>query len=195
MSPLPPPNSRIAYNPSGLDAYKDLRHASGFVPPAGNLASALGLTFTFVDPVLHDGNCAVNSFLMGVNGVDAYAGKDGLEKLRADIREFRTKIVSYAEAHRDELAQKYSPDEVSQLIRLYNDATQRDWTENIEWECAASVYKCIISLYSTEGKSFAIDENRAVAPSVVFTPRDPPEKPPVKLMWYGRVHYCLLKPR
>lgn len=198
--PSPPvplaPGNKISFNRDGLDDYSSLNEIPKHIHTEGNFASAICKFATPYDTRLHDGNCGINSFLIGFLGHDVLdKDKMDLTTLYGHVREFRKKIVDYASLHKTELQEKFGEEEVSSLIDRYGSLDAPEWTGSIVWECAANIYKRPIVAYdspSSPGDTFSIGEKGEVAPSAIFQPKESPQGPPIHLMHFGP-HYCYLE--
>lgn len=186
------PGMKITFDPKGVNTYVPESLVPRFIHSEGNYASALCSSFTIHDTILHDGNCGINAFFSALNGPQEYSGPDGKDKIRKCITQFRKAVVDYAVQHKDDFPKEY---DINRTIRLYNDPTQSEWTENTEWLCAAEVYGREIRIYSRTRGDFTIDADYRVAPAAVFRPTGEPQGPPINILHYGDVHYCALIPK
>jgi hypothetical protein len=187
------PGAKIRFDRKGLDEYSDSQHIPQFLWPMGNFASAICRFFIPIDPQLHDGNCGINSFLIGMYGQERY-GQD-LNQLIPDIGDFRSSIVRYAREYSGPLAERYSQKEISDLIATFEPVHHGAWADTVVWECAAKMHRREIRVYSLVAGTFTINGEGEVAPSAVFHPEGVSSDPPINLMHFGSVHYCLLEPR
>ena len=168
----------------------------------GSFASAICATFTPIEPEDHSGNCGVNSFLLGLKGIDTYEGCGGEPQLQSEIRVFRKAIQQYAIDHREELLQaSYLEEKIDEIITHFTTeidgyGSPRVWANDIVWWCAAQLYGRPISIYTAFGmREFRTDEQGVVAPCADFKPEGEQRGSTIHLMFWDGAHYCLLKQR
>jgi len=182
------------FNPRGVGDFCEEEDVPRFILSEGNFASLVSRFFDPCDTQLHDGNCAVNAFLMGINGREAYEGPDYWGRLQNDVRGFRNNVVTYAREHRAELVAEFGAEDVTSLIDNYANS-RFEWTGTLAWKCAAGLYGRPIHIYSRmNGGRFSLNEKAEPAPAAVLLPDGEPQGPPINLMQWS-VHYCTLFPR
>jgi hypothetical protein len=195
------PNGRYHIN-TDLNAFVTEDHVPDFLRSQGNFSSALAASFIPIDPYLHDGDCGVNSFLLGLAQTEAERGsylRNG-EVLNRDVREFRQDLVEYARNHREILDEKFGSHEITTFIDAYllrDEGVPLAWSGPEAWWIAAQVYHRRVVLYNSDrvGNVFTLDEDCKIVPSAVFDPVDGViGGDPVHLAHWD-VHYCFLQPR
>jgi hypothetical protein len=203
--------AKITFDPDGIDAYANNPKVPEYMKSEGNFASALAVFFDIHDTLLHDGNCAINSFFAAKDGPELYQGEEGERRIRDQIGPFRKKIVDYAKKHKADFPEDFR-DQYQRMIRNYNDSTQRDWTGLPELWVAAQVYEQEIRIFSRLEGDFTVDDKGQIAPLVVFTPiknqsigeqegisprgdiSPKKTKKPINL-YFGYPHFCPLIPK
>ena len=164
--------------------------------PYSNFSGAICASFIPHNPERHDGNCGVNSFLLGLHGSTAYEG-DHPRNLSEDIVHFRQEIVSYAREHEGELKEEFGKKAVDEIITRY--ARIPVWTGAEVWSIAARVYGREIRLISEETHMGIFRrENSTIVPfdeNDVFLPKGEPKEPPIYLVFFGQAHYANLEPK
>jgi hypothetical protein len=192
------PNARYDINRAQLDAFVPAEEIPDFLRSEGNFASALCASFIPVNPYLQNGDCGINSFLLGWE--QSSEEVEGGERLNGKVDEFRTTIVEYARNNRALLNEKFGETVISQLIERYTRRVEgelREMTGPEVWWIAAHIYQRPIAIYNCDrvGNVFSLDERCVITPSVVFNPEEgatPLE--PIRLAHWS-LHYCFLKPR
>jgi hypothetical protein len=192
------PGNKIPFNREGLADYTPREDIPECSHAAGNFASALVKFMNIFDTRLHDGNCSINAFLIGLLGHDVEdKRKVPLEQLYKHVRDFRSKVVEYVKQNKEELTEKFGEDAVASLTETYDNMERPEWTSSIVWECAANIYKRPIVVYGCPFKPndpFLIDEKGEIAPSAIFQPKKEQQGPPINLM-HVEVHYLYLERR
>jgi hypothetical protein len=202
--------NKIPFYRDGAADYTPLEQIPDYLLSAGNYASAvLNKNMEPHDPRLHEGSCGINAFLLGALGLDLKDEKKiPLEALQAMVQDFRKKIVAYAREHKAELEEKFpkekvmvkgkviEKDEVQELIDGYANMDNPQWTTALVWECAANIYNRPILVYGcpeNPGDTFSIGEKGEIEPTATFKPKEPPQGPPISLLWWESMHYCFLE--
>ncbi len=195
------PNGRYHLN-QDLNAFALQEQVPDFLKSQGNFASALCASFIPLDPYLHDGDCSVNSFLLGLARTpgerSAYLQES--EMLDRDVREFRHDLVEWAQNHRQVLDEKFGVSEIDDFIQSYSlrdEGGPLSWSGPEAWWIAAQVYRRKIMVYNCDrtGNVFSLDEHCAINPTAVFGLDDGTfDEEPIHLANWS-VHYCFLQPR
>ena len=173
--------------------------SKGEVPmwlPQTNFSGAVCASFIPHNPDRHDGNCGVNSFLLGLYGPAAYEGQPPQRNLFSDIQKFRSDVVSYAREHKEELTEEFGKGAIDGIIGGYASPTM--WTGAEVWNIAAQVYGREVRLLSEEThRGVFRRENFTIVPfdEDVFLPKGELKGPPIHLVFFGRVHYANLEPK
>jgi len=174
------------FDQTAVESFSEEDDVPYFIWEEGNFASLLCRFFTPVEPDRQDGNCAINAFLIALNGEEAY--EDDEDRLDSDIQAFRSNVVAYAKEHREELIQEFGKKEVEDFIERYA-ADVIEWTGSLAWRCAAGCYHRPIRVYSRAyAESFTLNEKAEPEPLVNV---GNPEGIPICLMQWS-VHYCAL---
>jgi len=180
------PNKTYFFNSQNINQFGNGDEIPEFLRSQGNFAGAIVQSFTPHEPTSHDGNCGVHSFLLGMYGVDSLAEKT---ELRREIGTFRSKIVEYAQQHKEELIEKFGETDVNRLIdRFARD--QYEYATSIVWYIASEIYQRPIYIYSLTDGTFSTDEETRVCPVAGFGEQY--DNFPISLMYWDNVHYCLL---
>lgn len=188
-------NKLYYFNLRGLGQFVRREEVPSFLHSEGNFASALCSFFVPISTTRHDGNCAVESILMELNGKDRYSGEGGKERLSQDIQEFRAGVVEHATTHREELIGKFGQEDVDDCIKKYNRLSQDEYTDAVALTCIAQKFGRQLRIYSRKGETFSTDEDGKIVPFEIFEPTDGPKGAPIHLAYWEKVHYCLLLPK
>ena len=185
------PNTKILFDPQGIDTYAPSFTIPHFVWSEANLASALGTEFTFQDTVLHEGNCGPSAFESALNGPGAYTGESEKSKAEVQTPEFRKKAVEFVRDNRALLSEMYRP-WVDSFIATYNDPNQTDLTNPLIWFCKArfdvSAFREEIVKYAAAHRSELIQKyGEESVEEVITTYNDPTKMDPETIMYTGYI--------